>query len=82
VTALRSDVTGDAKAVVRILKMGRNAGAGGAARDLDVMAPGTSARGSALSVLWTVRIAFRRSSVVRGRIPVTAPFVHILADIV
>src|SRR5438128_11893456 len=72
---------GYAEAVVRVVKVGRDAGASGAAGHLDVMAPGASAGRAALACFRARRIAVRRKSVVIGLVPITAPFMHVLADV-
>src|SRR5580693_7253660 len=70
------------ESVVCILELWRNAGAGSATSDFDVVTPGTSARSAALAAVGTSRIALNRGHVIIVPIPITAPFMHILADVV
>src|SRR4029077_5562533 len=72
---------GETEAVIGVLKIGRDAGAGGAARHLCRMAPGTSARGAPCPFRRTLRIAIGGDGVVAGIEPVGAPFVDIRADV-
>src|SRR5258708_9399939 len=76
------DIAGDAEAVIGVLEFGRHAGTGGAARDLDLMAPGTSAGGLALAELEAAWIALGRHRIIVGIVPVAAPLVDIVANIV
>src|ERR1700722_3801684 len=73
--------TGDAEAVVGVLKFGRDAGAGGTARHFCVMAPGTAARRAARSGRRTLRIAVARGGVIVRVEPVGAPFVDVCGDV-
>jgi len=50
-------VAGDAESIVRVLELRRNAGASRTARDLDVVAPGASARSSPVAGFRAERIA-------------------------
>src|ERR1700756_5901977 len=87
ITKLHNDsITRDPKPVICILELRRDAGPGGAASHLDVMTPRTSAgglaRGFQRTLFWTVRIALGRGCVVIGIVPVAAPFVDVIANVV
>src|SRR5271155_1649396 len=73
---------GDAKAVIAILKFRRDAGAGGAARDFHVMAPRSAARGFALAVVGSAWIVVGRDDVVVGIVPIAAPLMDVVANVV
>ena len=79
-------IAGDSKTVVGILKFWRDAGAGGAAGDFNVVAPGSSAGGFARrlhrALFGAARIVLGRGGVVVRVVPVAAPFVDIVANIV
>src|ERR1022692_1297256 len=70
------------EAVVGVVEVGRDAGAGGAAGDFDVVAPRSAAGGFALALLGPARIAAGRDGVVVGNVPVAAPFVNVVASVV
>jgi len=74
-------VAGEAETVIGVLKIGRDAGAGGAARDFRCVAPGTSARGAPGTFRRPLRIAVGGGGVVAGVEPVGAPFVDVCADV-
>src|SRR5579864_1615168 len=75
-----------AEPVVGILKFRRNAGTGRAARDLDVVSPRTSAgsfaRRQHRTLFRTLRIALGRTGVAVRVVPVAAPLMHVVADVV
>src|SRR5215469_15664413 len=73
---------GQAKAVIGVFELGRDAGARRRTRHLDVVAPGTSAGGAALAARRPLRVALGRNGVVAGVVPIGAPFVDIVAEIV
>src|SRR5512142_3287114 len=75
-------IAGDAKAVIGILQRGRNAGARGTTADLDAVSPRASARDTSRACLRTARIALRRHCVVVASVPVAAPLVNVLAEVV
>src|SRR4051812_43123244 len=79
---LRKLVTGEAEAVVGVVELGWDAGAGGAFRDFDVVAPGASAGGAAGARSGAGGILFGGVSIVVGREPVAAPLVNVLAQFV
>src|SRR5258707_5263818 len=74
-------IASDAEAVVGILQLRGNAGAGSAARHLHMMAPRTAARAAARAGFGPRGISFGRARIVVGRVPVAAPLVHVFADI-
>src|ERR1700682_816635 len=76
------DIAGDAEAVIGVLEFGRDAGTGGAACDLDLMAPGTSAGSLALAELEAAWIAPGRHRIIVGIVPVAAPLMDVVANIV
>jgi hypothetical protein len=80
------EIAGYAESVVGVLEIWRDAGAGGAASDFNVMAPRSSAGGFALrlhrALLRAARVALGRDCVVVGVVPVAAPLVNVVADIV
>jgi hypothetical protein len=55
---------------------------GRAAGDFDVMPPGTTAGGPPLAAFWPARIAFLGDRIIISLIPITAPFVHILTNVI
>src|SRR5262249_15398281 len=67
--------------VVGVLEGRRNARPRGASADLDVMPPGTPARGSPVAGFGPRRIPLRRRGVVVLREPVRAPLVDVFPDI-
>src|ERR1700722_2882218 len=75
-------IAGYAKAVICIPELWRDAGARRAALHLHVMPPRSSARGLALAALGAKRIAFRRTRVVIRIVPVAAPLVEIVTNVV
>src|SRR5579863_9497409 len=64
------------------MEFGRDAGAGRAARNFHVMPPRSSARSLALATLGAARIALRRTRVVIRIVPVFAPLVDIVTNVV
>jgi len=76
----------DSKAIIRILEFWRNAGASRAARDFDVMAPRASARRLARRLHWahgrSARVPLWRNRVIIRVVPIAAPFVDVVADVV
>src|ERR1700730_1160001 len=76
------NVAGKAEAVVGVLKIWRNAGTGGAPRYFDVVSPGSTTGGLAFGLVWAARVALRRHSVIIRVVPVAAPFVDVVANIV
>src|ERR1700730_15706652 len=83
---LRFALQRDAEAVGGVVEVRRDAGAGGAAGDFDVMTPGTSAGGLALRAsragFGAARIAIGGSGVEIGIIPVAAPLVDVVAHVI
>src|SRR5271155_1869243 len=75
-------ITGYSKAVIRILELGRDAGAGRAARNFHMMPPRSSARCLALAVHGTARIALRRTRIIIRIVPVAAPLVDVVTNVV
>ena len=79
-------ITRDAEAVVGVLEFWRDAGAGGAAGDFDVVAPGSTAggfaRGLHRALFGAARVAVGRNGVVVRVVPVAAPLVDVVANIV
>src|SRR5205085_5175385 len=73
---------GDAEAVVAVLKLRRDAAAGGDAGDLDLVSPRAAARRLALSRRRPLRVTFGRAGVVLLVVPIGAPFVYVLGDVV
>src|SRR4051794_16504503 len=71
-----------AEAVVGVAEIGWDAAAGGAAGEFDVMAPGSSSRGSARSVWRALRVVFRGGRVIQRVVPISAPLVHVLAHVI
>ena len=71
-----------AEAVVGVLEIWRDAGAGGAARYFDVVSPGSAAGGFALARFGAARVAIGRHGVVTGVVPVAAPFVDVFANVI
>src|SRR5579871_158603 len=71
-----------AKAVVGIMKVRRNAGTSRTTSDFDVMAPRSTPRGLALTLLRPRRVAAGRNGIVSGIVPVAAPFVNVVAHVV
>src|SRR5262249_37421718 len=71
----------DSEAVVVIAETRIKAAAGGVAADLDLVSPGAAAGGAARADSGSGRVAIRRDGVVIGRVPVAAPFVHVVAHI-
>src|ERR1700740_1507009 len=76
----------EAEPVGGVVEVGRDAGAGGAAGNFDVMTPRSPTggfafadRGRKFGAAW---IALRRSSVVVGIVPVAAPLVNVVADVI
>src|SRR5258708_32006356 len=70
---LRLYVARDAETIIRVLELRWDAGAGRAARDLDVVAPGTAAGRAPFAGFGAAWLALRRHCVVIGRVPVAAP---------
>jgi len=79
-------VAGDSESVVSVLEFRGNTGSRGAARDLDVVAPRSSTGGLTRrfqpALVRALRIAFRRDRVIARVVPVTAPLVYVVADVV
>src|SRR5258708_26485622 len=74
-------VARDTEPIVRVLELRWDAGAGRAARHLDVVTPGAAAGGAPLAGFRAARIALERHRVVVGRVPVAAPLVHVVAHV-
>src|SRR6266481_3367448 len=72
----------NAKPIVRILKLWRDAGAGRRARNLDVVPPRAATRCPAATHCRPLWISLRRASVVSGVVPIGTPFVHVVAKVV
>ena len=79
-------ITRYSETVVGVLEFWGDAGAGAAAGYFDVVAPGASAGGFAWrlhrALFGAARITFRRDGVVVGIVPVAAPFVDVVANVV
>src|ERR1700756_3964394 len=76
------DITGDADAVISVFKFRWNAGACGATGCFDVVAPGASTGGAALAAFRALRVAFWGDAVIVRLIPVAAPLVDVIANVV
>jgi hypothetical protein len=76
------EIAGDAESVIGVAKIRRDAGAGSAAGNFDVVPPGTTTGGSTLTSFRTAGISLWRTGEVRRRIPVATPLVHVLANVV
>src|ERR1700722_16653850 len=74
-------LAGDAETVVGVLEFGRDAGACRTARDLNVVAPGTAARGFAAAARRPLRVARGRDFVIARIVPVGTPLVDVVADV-
>src|SRR5712692_7014138 len=72
----------DSEAIVRVLKLRRNAGTRRRARHLNMMPPRAASRSPAAAALWPQRISFRRAPVVAVVVPVGAPFMDVVAGVV
>src|SRR5258708_3456334 len=79
---LRLYVARDAETIIRVLELRWDAGAGRAARHLDVVTPGATAGSAPFSGFGAAWITLGRHCVVIGRVPVAAPFVHVVAHVV
>src|SRR5438067_7240310 len=77
-----SNLAGDPKSVVRVPKLRRDARACGAAAELHLMTPRAAAGYAAQAGVGTAGISLRRCVVVLRRVPVAAPLVNVLADVV
>src|SRR5260370_10492023 len=75
-------VAGDAEPIVRILELRWDAGAGCAARHLDVVTPGAASGSAPLAGFAAAWIPLGRHRIVVGCIPVAAPLVHVVAHVV
>src|ERR1700741_1359503 len=71
----------DAETIVRLLELGGNARARGAARNFGVVPPGASARSATRARRWALGIAIGSGGVVVRVEPIRAPLVHVGADI-
>src|SRR5260370_4742294 len=74
--------TGDAKAVIGVLEFRRNTGPRRDSRDLDVVAPRPAARSAPAAVCGPRGIPLRRTRVVTGIVPIGAPLVHVVSQVV
>src|SRR5712691_5909759 len=72
----------DSETIVGVFERWRNTRARRSAADLDVVPPGATSRGTATSVGGPSRISFRRAVVVAGVVPVSTPFMYVVAQIV
>src|SRR5579862_3469223 len=79
-------IAGYSESVVGVLEFWRDAGAGRAAGYFNVVSPGASARGFAgwlhRALLGTLRVAFWRDRIVIRVVPIAAPFVQVVADVI
>src|SRR5579863_3960702 len=75
-------IAGYAKAVVGVLEFRRDTGTRRAAGDFHVMPPRPSTRRFALPASWAARIPLGRTRVIIRIVPVTAPFVDIVTNVV
>src|SRR5258708_371371 len=78
---LRLYVAGEAETISRVLELRGDAGGGRAARDLEVVTPGTAAGSAPFAGFGAPWIALGRHCVVIGRVPVAAPLVHVVAHV-
>src|SRR5207244_676387 len=74
--------TGDAKSVVGVLGVRREARSRRAAADLHGVAPRAAAGGAARAALRPPRVVLWRGRVIAGGVPVATPLVNVLADVV
>jgi len=72
----------DSETIVGVFELWRNTRARRSAGDLDLVPPGAASRGSTATVGGSSRISFGRAAVVARVVPVDAPFVHVVAQIV
>ena len=70
------------KPVVTVFEFRRDAASRGHASDLDLVPPGPASRGSPRSSRWTLRIARGRVRIVTLVVPVRAPLVNVLRNVV
>src|SRR5271170_5461915 len=75
-------VAGYAEAVVGVLEAWRDAGAGRAAGDADVMAPGSASRAAARAFRRAARIFLPVLGIVSRVVPIGAPLVNVLTHFV
>ena len=75
-------MTRHAESIIGVMKFRRNAGAGSAPAGLDVMPPGAAARCPPFAAVRPRWVAFGRFGVIARMIPIAAPLVHVLTDIV
>src|SRR6266581_9300076 len=76
------DGTGDAKAVIGVLEFRRNTGPRRDSRDLDVVAPRPATRSAPAALCSPRRIPLRRMRVVTHIVPIGAPLVHVVSQVV
>ena len=74
-------VSGYAETVVGVLEAWGDAGAGGAARYFNVMAPRTAAGGAAGTFSGAAGISFQAFRIIFRVVPIDAPLVDVLAHI-
>lgn len=79
---MRPACNSHSKAIVAVLELGRDAAASRDASDLDLMPPRPAPGSAPRSRCWTLRIARRRIQIVMLVIPIRAPLVNILRDVV
>src|SRR5215470_16493519 len=72
----------DSETVVGVFELWRNTRSRRSACNFDVVAPGATSRGPAASLGGPLRISVGRTAIVAGVVPVAAPFMHIVAQIV
>ena len=73
--------TCDAKPVVGVLELRRNARARRVSTHLDVMPPGTSPRSLSRAIDWSLRISIGRVTVIVRVVPIGTPFVHVVSHV-
>src|SRR5580658_1253501 len=71
----------NAKSVVCILKLRRNARTRRATRNLNLVPPRSSARTAPLPLRRSLRVALRRTAIIYRREPVRAPLVHVRPNV-
>src|SRR5208282_46151 len=75
-------IAGHLESIIRILEFRWNARSCRASRHLDVMPPRSAARSFACAVIRSPRISLGRDGVVAGIVPVAAPLMYVVTNIV
>src|SRR5271167_158616 len=71
----------EAESVVGVFERWWNTRASRASTDLDVVSPRAASRGTAITVAGSTGISFGRVAVVVSVVPVSAPFMHVVAQV-